>query len=159
MDDVGHAKHTRECVFSSEVCNLKMRVKEDWSSIALELENIKDSKMFSKEYKMAENMDMEAIETIFSIFEEINGEVKEKHGPNPLAYDFGTNVTMGDYSLMIDSKEDHAIVEIGWVMLIGKKEKKSKKVFQLDYTGKTEQYVVSKFTINNIEKKIRSLEI
>ena len=74
MDDVDNAKHTRESVFSSEFCNLKMKAKEDWSSIVLELENIKDSKIFSKEYKMGENdMIMEIMETVFSIFEEING--------------------------------------------------------------------------------------
>ena len=69
MDDVDHAKKTKKLEFSSEVCTLTMRAREDWSSIALDLENIKDGKIFSKEFKVGENdLHPDIIETVFSVF-------------------------------------------------------------------------------------------
>ena len=57
-------------------------------------------------------------------------------------------------------QEDYAnaTVEIGWVVLIGKKEKKMKKTFKLDFAGNVDQEMVSKKIFNTLEKKNRLLE-
>ena len=58
---------------------------------------------------------------------------------------------------MVGLDHAHAIVEIGWVLFIGKNGKKTKKTFKLDFTGEVEQEMVSKYTVNNLEKKVRFL--
>ena len=67
-----------------------MSASEEWSCLELELEDLKDSMMFFRQFKLGDDgLNEDKIEAVFSIFEEINGELKKKHGSDPLGYDFG----------------------------------------------------------------------
>ena len=98
--------------------------------------------MFSGEFKAGENdLVPDIIETVFSVLEEIDRELKEKHGSDPFPYAFGLPIPIDDSALKISLEEEdnQAIVEVSWVILTGKKFKKSTKTFKLDFAGKAEQ--------------------
>ena len=109
MDDIGHAKNDKKLQFRSEVCTLSMRAREDWSSVAFQLEDIRDAKMFAGEFKAGENdLSTEAIQTSYSALEEICGELKKKHDPHQAPYTFGEVISIDDVSLMVGLEADPA---------------------------------------------------
>ena len=109
MDEKDHAKKDNEQEFRSEVCTLSMRASEDWSSVAFQLEDIRDAKMFAGEFKADDNdLSAEAIETLYSVMEEICGELKKKHDPHQAPYTFGEVISIDDISLMVGLKADPA---------------------------------------------------
>ena len=161
MDDIDHAKNDKKLQFRSEVCTLSMRAREDWSSVGFELKDIRDAKMFAGEFKAEEkDLSAETIQFLFSVLEEICGELKKKHGDHEVPYVFGEMVSADGSSLMISLEEDcaQATIEMGWAVFIGKKEKKTKKTFKLDFAGNVDQEIVFKETINTLKKKILLLE-